>query len=358
MPEGFDESTGRLYFTTKALAGGMNLATPKRTLTENEASRMFNVLSRFGKIMPGSQKLTLKWILEELIYHQFTYNTVTNPIYMLMDTTRAWAYLTGAPTEVTPVAPFTNTQPLWKGATLLHNSSPVAVVTNFGNDYPHFYNGTGVFTPITNAPKARSFCGYLGRMFTGNVYDSDISLWRPNRIQWSAFTDLTLWDYGVNISAGYLDLNDDLDPIYNIEKTTSNLLVVFRRRSIYVCYSNALAENPITDQYSNDHGIVAPNTLQRVGGMFFYLGEDDIYSFTTSEGSISIGTRIRDELLSLIDPSTILHSWSFLDYLNKEYYLVLKHLDGLYYAWIYNYEQQSWTMQHFEDYVSLGMWYA
>jgi hypothetical protein len=360
MPEGFDANTGRLYFRTKALTGGINLSLSKRILTESEASRMYNVLPRFGKIVPGSQKeATAKWTLGEDIYLQFAYNTVTDRKYVLMGTTKCWVYTSTSPTEKTPAAPFTNSQPIWKGATLLHNSSPVVVVTNFGNDYPHYYDGGGgLFIPLTNAPKVRTFCGYLGRIFTGNIYDSGGGVWRPNRIQWSAFTNLTYWDYATYPSAGYLDLNNSLDHIYNIEVAKSNILVIFRRFSIYIAYPNALAENPISDQFNNNHGIYAPNSLQRAGDMFFYLGDDDVYKFTLNEGSTSIGARIRDELFSLYSPAAILYVWSFLDSINKDYYLVTKLADNTYRAWIYNYEQDSWTLQDFETNISLGVWYA
>lgn len=337
----------------------MNLAISKRVLTDVESSRMYNVLTRFGKVIPGSQPLGTKWTLSEDIYYQFIYNTATAMKYVLMGTTKCWVYTSSTPTEKTPTAPFTNSKPLWKGATILHNSAPVAVVTNFGSNYPHYYDGgAGLFVPVTNAPYGRTFCGYLGRLFLGNVFDSGAGAWRPNRLQWSAFTDITHWDYATYLSAGYYDLNNNLDPIYNIAVTLSNILIIFRRFSIYVAYPNALAENPISERYNNEHGVIAPNTIQKVGDSFFYLGEDDAYQFTLDGGSVSIGMKIREELFSTYKPSSILYAWSFNDFLNKEYYLVVEQNDSTYRAYIYNYEQNSWTMQNFESNLSLGVWYA
>lgn len=359
MATGIDQQTGRLYYRAEALAGGMNLAIPKRKLSDIEASRMFNVLTRFGKVVPGSQKNVTKWTTSEDIYLQFIYETVAAQQYILMGTTKCWVFASAALTEKTPAAPFTNVQPLWKGDTLLHNSAPVVVVTNFGNDYPHYYDGgAGLFIPLTNAPKARTFCGHLGRIFVGNVYDATAVAWRPNRIQWSAFTNLTYWDYATYFSAGYEDLNDSLDHIYNLMVAKNGVLVVFRRNSVWLCYPNTLAEKPITGYPNNDHGIIAPNSLQRAGDLFFYLGDDDIYQFTVDGGSVGIGARIRDELFATYSPANVLYAWSFHDFLNKEYYLVLKQADATYRSYIYNYEQQSWTMQNFENYISLGVWYA
>ena len=363
MPQGFDQQTGRLYYRASALARGMNLALSKRALSEIESSGMFNVLSRFGKIIPSSQKSILKWTLGEDIYSQFIYDTVSALKYVMMGTTRCWVYTATTPTEKTPATPFTNATPIWKGATLIHNGSPVAVVTNFGNDYPHYYDGgAGLFVPLTNAPKARTFCGHLNRMFVGNVYDADLSVWRPNRIRWSTFTDLTHWDYATYLSAGYLDLNDTLDHIYNIDKTSGNVLVVFRRKSIWVCYASTLAENPIYEVYSNSHGIFAPNTVQHEGDTFYYWGEDDVYKFTVDGGSVSIGSRVRDSILASYNPAYVLYAWSFIDILNKEYYLIIRVADvnqnPVYRAYIYNYEQESWSAQDFENYLSLGVWYA
>ena len=363
MPQGLDEQTGRLYYRANTLAKGMNLALSKRTLTEIESSSMYNVLSRFGMIIPSSQKSVLKWTLTEDIYYQFIYDIVASQKYVMMGTTKCWVYTSTSPTEKTPATPFTNSAPIWKGATLMHNSLPVAVVTNFGNDYPHYYDGgAGLFVPLTNAPKARTFCGYLRRMFVGNVYDAGGSVWKPNRIQWTGFTDLTHWDYATYPSAGYLDLDDNLDPIYDIEITSGNVLVVFRRKSVYVCYPGTLAENPIYEQYNNNHGLFAPNTVQRVGDAFYYWGEDDVYRFTTDGGSVSIGAKVRNEILSLYNPTYVLHAWSFIDILNKEYYLIIRVADvnqnPVYRAFVYNYEQDSWSAQDFENYLSLGVWYA
>ena len=333
----------------------MNLAVPRRELPENAGSGISGVLPLLGHLSPGYQPSVLKLTLGEDIYHINQY-TATAPLLMLMGTTRCWSYNGAAATERTPGVPFVNLPPIWGSTTLLHNGAPVFVSNNFGENYPYYWDGVGgTMVVVANAPQMRTFCGWQGRLWGGNIFDPVGGVWLVNRMEWSGVGDITDW---AGISWGLLDLTDDNDPIYRLEKTSGEILCIFRRRSIYVGLPNAIVTNPVGERFLTNRGVYAPNSLQRSGDDFFYMGDDDVYRFNVNEKSVSIGRPIRKELFRLLDHSKVLYVWSFHDSSNKLYYLVTKLTDATFRAWIYNYEQECWAIQAFANYIALGEWYA
>jgi hypothetical protein len=244
---------------------------------------------------------------------------------------------------------------MWKGKTLVTGSAPVAVVNNYGIDKPHYYDGgAGVFAPLTNAPSTRNFTGWGGRMLAANVYGG--SAWYINRLQWSKINDITTWTG--DISCGYLDLTDESDAILNIEVTTGNIVLIFRRNSVYLGTPNSDVTNPMSSQFLSAYGILAPFSLQRVGNNFFYLGDHDVYLIRGYEEPIGVGAKIREDLFAGMDSSKVQYAWSFVDKVNQLYYLVMRQNDATWRAWIFNYEQNSWTYQDFTGIYSVGEWYA
>jgi hypothetical protein len=269
--------------------------------------------------------------------------------------TKVYIYTSSSPTDKTPATPFTSqTYQMWKGRTLINSSAPVAVINNYGIDKPHYYDGgAGLFLILTNAPFVRNFCGWGGRMLTANVYSGS---WLVNRLQWSKLNDVTTWTG--DISCGYLDLFDDSDAIHNIEVTTGNVVLIFRRNSIFLGVPNSDVSNPMGSQFLSSYGILSPFSLQRIGNNFFYLGDGDVYTINGYNEPTGIGSKIREDLVRYLDPSAVSYAWSFLDKINHLYYLVMKQLDTTWRAWIYNYEQQSWSYQDLTGITSIGDWYA
>lgn len=356
MPVGFDQEQGQLYQRVYVLSGGMNSAFPKPTVPETEATNMSGCLTSLGHIVPGFVANTEKWTVSEVVRYMFKYYGATEKL-VLLGNTKCWVYSATTPTEKTPTPAFTSqTYQMWKGKTLISASAPVAVINNYGFDKPHYYDGgAGAFLILTNAPAMRNFCGWGGRMLGANVFDVS---WLVNRLQWSKLNDVTIWSVGADISCGSLDLFDESDAIQNIEVTTGNIVIIFRRNSIYLGLPNSDVTNPMQSQYLSSYGILAPFSLQRAGNTFFYLGDGDVYTIVGYEEPTSIGFKIRETLFATYDPATIQYAWSFLDKVNHLYYLVLRQLDTTWKAWIYNYEQQSWSYQDLSGIYSIGEWYA
>lgn len=332
----------------------MNSASPKPDVPETEATNMSGCLTSLGHIVPGLTSTTLKYTLSEVVRYMFKYYGAVETLIMMCNT-KCWIR-TSSTTEKTPSTPFTSqTYQMWKGRTLISNYAPVAVANNYGIDKPHYYDGGGgLFLPLTNAPTMRNFCGWYGRLLGANIYES--ATWYVNRLKWSKINDITTWSG--DISCGYLDLMDDSDAIHNIEMTTGGVVLIFRRNSIYLGIPNNDVMNPLFSQFLSSYGILAPFSLQRIGNTFFYLGDGDIYTINGTDEPTSIGFKIREDLVRYMDPATVSYAWSFLDKVNKLYYLVMRQLDTTWRAWIFNYEQQSWSYQDFTGTYSLGEWYA
>lgn len=335
----------------------MNLASPKVSVGPEGSTGMSGCLTTLGHITPGFVQTTEKWVagITETPRHLFTYFGATETLVILCDT-KCYVVTTGVPVVKTPSTPFT-TQPysIWHGRTLIHSSVPVAVVNNYGIDSPKYYDGGGgLFITVTNAPSCRTFCGWVGRMLSGNVYVS--ATWYVNRLAWSAINNITDWTY--TVSSGYLDLNDESDAIQRIETTSGNVVIILRRKSVWLGLPNSNVFNPMFSQFLSSKGIRAPNSVQKQGNTIFYMSDSDIYAIEGYAEPQSIGFNVRTDLFKLADPATISYSWSFIDSVNKLYYLVVRLLDSTWRAWIFNYEQGSWSMQDFSNIFALGEWYA
>jgi len=354
--EGFDQETARLYYRSYSLPGGMNQASPKPNVPPEAATEMSGCLTALGHVIPGFKQSTEMWAghVSEIPRYIFTYFGYTETLVLLCNT-KAYIVTTADAVDKTPATPFTTqTYSIWRGQTLLHANTPVAVVNNYGINVPHYYDGgSGLFVPVTGAPQCKAFCGWVGRMLTANIYVSGV--WYVNRLQWSTINNILDWP--LTGSSGFLDLADDSDAILRLEMTSGNIVIILRRKSIHLGIPNALVTNPIGTQFLSARGLRAPNSVQKEGNNLYYMGDSDIYRIAGTAEPESIGMAIRTNLFKLADPATLSYVWSFLDNVNKLYYLVVRLLDTTWRAWIFNFEQNSWSMQDFTGISSVGEWY-
>lgn len=232
--------------------------------------------------------------------------------------------------------------------------------------------------------KARTIIGYLNRLVLGNVYEAVYKLqpdynnsgamtyilaveeWYLNRIRWAAEASVTVW---TGQTAGFYDLPNQGDGIRRFGVFQDLTMLAFRDKSVYIItpskdpYQLLVDQGPLTNR-----GIWAANSLQQVRATprssdprfrlteeesFIYLGHDDIYRID-ARGGESIGTPIRVEFFNTVDPTKLLNAWSFQDTADKKYYLVTILKDGTQHAWIYDWEEKTWSRQDFLDYTSVG----
>jgi len=327
---------------------GLNLAAPPRLqpetggLQEGESPYMKNVLTRSGHIVPGRVITQDVWTFGETIRYAFIFKQ--DYVYWLITpgTTKCWVYNATAPVEKTPTPAFTNAPNIiWDGVQMINGFTPVCVITN-RVDKPHYWaGGSGAFTILSNAYIARTIAGWQDRLFEGGVYDT--SAWFANRIRWSKVGDITNYS---DPSAGFMDLKDEGDPIERLRKIQSNMLLVLRRGSSYLGVPQNDYLNPVGFQRIHNFGIWAPATLQELvrGASWMFLSDDDIYRVDGTNFK-DVGRKIRRELFRTVSATDLPYAWAWVDQREKEYYLVTKMADGTTRAWIYNFAEDTWTIQ-------------
>jgi len=316
---------------------------------------MDEVLIRTGNLVPSKTAQAVAFTLAENIYAGVRYMSTTSWI-ILLGRTRCWAKGLGAPVEKTPATPFTYvTDPMWTGCSMMTAYQQVVVVNNSGFDKPHYWDGgAGLFLPLTAAPLCKCIIGYLGRLVCGAVYDDVAATWCLNRVQWSDENDITT--FSLVGTSGYEDLRDEGDLIQRLSRSQSNVLRILRNHSVWVAEPTLDAYAPITLKYLANRGIMAPNTLQHLDkDTDAFLGEDDVYLL--GDTLEPVGWKVRKDIFKLADPARKELAWSFVDELEKEYYVVVDLADGTTRAWILNWESMVWSQQDLTGYTCLLGWY-
>ena len=316
---------------------------------------MMNMLIRSKGLIPANQAGAIEFSLSEAIRGAVRYLSTVSYL-VLLGTTKCWVKTAGTPIEKTPTPPFTYmTDPLWHGFSMLHGGTQVVIVSNSGVDFPHYWDGgSGSFIPVSAAPKAKTYIGFLGRLVAGAVYDPGPAVWYINRLQWSEMDTITSWP--LVGTSGYVDLVDEGDLIQRLWRAQANLLRILRRHSVWSAVPTANAFNPITLQYISSDGIFAPSSLQDIGqDTCIYMGEKDVYVLTGTTSPI--GRKIRDELFAEADPARLAYAWSFKDSTTKEYYLVVDLLGGGSRAYFYYWVDNTWTRQSLTGITCLVEWY-
>lgn len=287
---------------------------------------------------------------DEEIRHAFVYNATDRWLIMLADT-EVWVDKALAKADKTPTPAFTTaTYNQWQGFTMLSSGAPVAVVNNSGIDKVHYWNGgAGDFLILTNSHKMRCCIGFMGCLYGGNVHDVS---WLLNRLEWSDEGDITAWS---GATSGWMDLKDEGDQIMRLGRIWGNTMLIFRDRSVYLGLATADPYFPLAVQFLSGRGVLSASSVHRLEREYMYLGDDDVY-MCDATGARSVGVKVRKDLFRLADPAKLQYAWSFVDKREKDYYLVTDMLDGTRQAWIYNYEEGTWTRQDLTGYTALVTW--
>jgi len=355
MPTGFNERRQQLFHRVLAVGGGLNSTSPVRTLAEGEASYLWDTYPKMGRLEPCKRHTDVVYDLSatanQIVYHMYVYEGAVAWLCMFCDT-KVYVDNTGTPVDKTPSTPFTSTtHHRYEAYTMLTSGSPVAVCNNFGTDKPHYWDGGGgLFLILTDSYKGKCCVPFLGSLFMGHSFES--STWYPNRLRWSDSGDITAWS---GITSGWYDLENEGDEIRRLG-VLGRILWAFRKNTVYRIPPTGNFLAPIEDHIYAGRGLAAPFSLQRIEEAgFLFLSDDDVYLCGPSVWQ-GVGSRIRKELFATADPAKLLYAWSALDPREKRYYLVTDMKDATVRAWIYNYEENNWTMQDFTGYSSLIKW--
>jgi len=268
-----------------------------------------------------------------------------NLVIMLED--EAWKLHGGALTEITPTGGFPESATRWSSTVALLFGEPYLIVGSYGVNPFYKWNSTlSGLAEMDTTPFARASIGYRGRLVLGNVYDDSAAEWCPFRLQWSEINDFETWETG---TAGFYDFVSSADEIRGFLVLPEDVLVVLRSETCCLGYPTGDAYDPLSLRLLARVGLYDAGTLQSFGTGGFFLGTDDVYRVDAA-GLQSIGLAVRDQILSNAFGATL---WSFLDVASKEYYLVVDST-----AWIYNYEENTWSTCDMGTITCLGGWYA
>lgn len=153
---------------------------------------------------------------------------------------------------------------------------------------PFLWTGTGngsamtVPTGLTRAKAVEVFASYT---FLGNVTVSGVDF--KSRVYWSGFDSIALWDL-----ADFNDVSRDDGQTIVAMKTLADRLVIFKERSIYLCFATGDADIPFKFQKSNSAvGCIAQGSIQEVDNGIVFLASDGIYYFD-GNNSFKISDRI------------------------------------------------------------------
>jgi len=195
--------------------------------------------------------------------------------------------------------------------------------------------------------KARYVIEFKNHLFLLDTTESGTR--NPQRARWS---DTATPDDFTNGNASYNDLPGE-DWIKGACKFASDYLVICKENSIWLCYATEDNDIFAFDQKVNGVGCAAGHTVKALPDRVFFLGSDDVYEFDGLDVR-SIGTNVKDQLISNINPAQMDRCFAAIIKELKEYWLFVPYGDNTYpnVAWCYHYDSGGWTRHSYGDYLT------
>lgn len=216
-----------------------------------------------------------------------------------------------------------------------------AVFTN-GINGVWSWNGAGNIAQLTNTYSGRVIEGFAGRCIIGNVFDGVTTL--ADRVQWSGYQAVNQWNAGVDPTAGSNDLTDIPGPVLGL-KVGGPQCFIYKRNAIIRMIETGLVTPAFAFQIASPGvGTIAGRSIVAVGGVHFFLGEDNVYAYDGSTPPTPIGFPVRDEIFATLNWSQIRKIFAFHHQARNEYWLFLPTGSSTWpgVAFVYNYIDQVW----------------
>jgi hypothetical protein len=214
-------------------------------------------------------------------------------------------------------------------------------------------------TPVRIAPPtglnnfaARYLEVFINRLFAGFAIENSNNL--PQRVRWSVNGNHR--DFS-GTGSGSADLIDTPDEITRI-KVLSNVLVVYKQRSIFFGSPTLIVDRPI--QFLPRFvgvGLIAPFSLADFRDFHIILTQDGIYRLSLSEFErIDKAVSMYKDIMRRINYKFINKVFGFADRLENKYYLCVpigsSSENNLIY--VYNLQRNTWTKYDFKiNYASM-----
>lgn len=147
------------------------------------------------------------------------------------------------------------------------------LITDYENEVKKWdgttFAGLGGLTNI----KAKFIRSFWSHVILGHTIESGVAC--PLRIRWCNTGDYENWTTG---NAGFLDIADTPGFIRRVEYLRDRLLV-YKDDSIWECIYIGYPKMFTVSRVTSDIGLLATDTMVEVGGVHYFMGTDNIYSF-------------------------------------------------------------------------------
>lgn len=212
---------------------------------------------------------------------------------------------------------------------------------------------TNVVTTLVNAPRARHYTTWAGRLIATWTIEAGVEY--PSRTRWSARNLENTWDPGVDPGAGYEDLmstpGGNLDSATGVFPLSDVQALLVRSTSIWLMQQTGIAEAPFRfSQMFSEIGTTARHTIRPYVGGIVFLGRDDVYQ-VGMQGVQRLGGPIRKRIFEpLYNPEA---AYAVADWAQQEYLIAVREGPGtdLNTLWRYSFSEQAWSRQSFVDLV-------
>lgn len=245
------------------------------------------------------------------------------------------------------------------GSATGHHSAAVMndcwIYTN-GSDAVQVWTGSGSATDLGGASdygeathKCRAVMAFADRVLLLGTYEGSGLI--PQRVRWSELGKID--EYNENTGGGYHDLEEDPTGCY-AGVQLGDYAYIYCGMSIWACIY--VGGTVVYDfrRVVPSTGCKAPRTICDLGNAHIFMGEDDIYLFNGVSVQ-PIGEPIRDELFSATPPAHRLKAFAVLNRDETLYSLYVPYGGStVTRAYIYNYQQNKWTIDSTSDLTAGG----
>lgn len=201
-----------------------------------------------------------------------------------------------------------NTNAKWSFINFQGNYSTMHLLATNGVDVPYKYDGTNVIA-LPNAPAAGNFV---------TTHDNRVYLAAKSTVHFSALRKAEDWTTVNDSGQIVVETSDGLDITGLV--AGSSRLTVFKKNSIHELFGSSPSNYQM--KIVTDHlGCPAGNTAQVIGGIIYFLGNDNVYRY--SGGSLptdDFALQIKD-VIKNINQTAVGRSVSWTD--GKRYYLAI-----------------------------------
>jgi len=227
------------------------------------------------------------------------------------------------------------------------------VVVN-GNIQPQYWTGSNYLSNLDDSDtinKARYCIEYGNRVLVADYGATRL----PTSVAWSANTDITEWDSGVDTSAGQVEFKDTGSFITGLGKIGPNIMVYFRD---LVVVGNRTGIDTAPFKFSVTKpgvGLVAPRSLLEYNSTNAFIGSNNFYRMDgTTPVPLDEQGKMREKFFDIVGETEITKTVGVHNKdQNELIWIANTKADGKL-GFAYNYLLGEWTVYNYADDITCG----